>query len=190
MLNRRAALRLPVAVPTTVRAWEVERNSTMASHHFSWRFLGIAARRLALALVCSAGWTTSSAFAGASGPTHTAAPIGIPPGDVRSEASGINHSAQAAGSASGTDSEQYSFQYENGATYDLNQLLGNAPYSMTSAQSVNDKGQIATYRYGPKGQIETVLLTPTSIPLPSTPWAALTVVPLMLLARRCRRLMR
>jgi probable HAF family extracellular repeat protein len=102
----------------------------------------------------------------------------------------INNSGDVVGTIGLRDGEQYGFVYENGTTYDLNQLIGNARYSLTYAQSINDKGQIAAYGYGPQGQIEAVLLTPTSIPIPSAPWAALTVVPLMLLAKRYRRLMR
>jgi hypothetical protein len=140
----------------------------MTSHYFSRRSSEIAIRHLAMAVIFSAGWATSVAFAGVSGPTAAGNPIAVRPADV----------------------EQSGFPDENGLTYDLNQLVGNAPYSMTRLKSITDKGQIATYRYGPKGQVETVLLTPTAIPLPSTPWAALTVVPLMLLARRHRHFRR
>ena len=133
----------------------------MTGRHLSSRFSGVAVCHLAVALMCSASWATSVVFG-----TELA-----PPDPV-------------------AHSEQNGSLYESRPTYDLNQLIGNAPDNMTDTQAINDKEQIATSRVGPKGQIETELLTPTPIPLPSAPWAALTVLPLMLLARRYRRLMR
>ena len=68
-------------------------------------FFGDRDAALVLAVISCVGWASSVAFAGVSGPTAVVTPIAVRSADV----------------------EQSDFPYENGVTYDLNQLTGNPP---------------------------------------------------------------
>lgn len=113
-----------------------------------------------------------------------------------SMASGINDSGVIVGDSVashivphwGTVMPQAGFVYENGTMYDLNNLLASDGYLITSAAAINSSGQIAADAITPAGKTHAVLLTPTSVPLPSAAWAMLAVLPLLPLGRwACQR---
>ena len=115
--------------------------------------------------------------------------LGLLPGKSSSIAAGINNSGQIVGeSFNGPGQDSSGFLYENGTMYDLNSLLVNDPgYVVADAMGINDSGQIVGIADMPDGTLNAILLTPTSIPLPSAAWAALTALPLMLIIRQRRQ---
>jgi probable HAF family extracellular repeat protein len=100
---------------------------------------------------------------------------------------GINDAGQIVGASAVAPSStiEHGFLYTSGIRYDLNTLItGASGYVITGASAINDRGQIAADALTPSGSTHAVLLMPTAVPLPTSQWAALTVVPLVLLARR------
>ncbi len=101
-----------------------------------------------------------------------------------SYAMAINNNAEIVGNAL-TDRGTKAFLYSDGVMEDLNNLIDPAlNWSLTSAQSINDTGQIVGYGVEPFGQQHAFLLTPiTIVPEPTTLFPfSLTV--LVLLRRR------
>jgi probable HAF family extracellular repeat protein len=69
-------------------------------------------------------------------------PLGFLPGDVHSEAYGINERRQVVGLSCDADGNCRAFIWENGVMRDLNDLKGNYPFHLETAKDVNDKGEI------------------------------------------------
>jgi probable HAF family extracellular repeat protein len=98
---------------------------------------------------------------------------------------GINNSGVVVGDAVVAGGTSHGFVYTGGTMYDLNSLLSaGSGYQITDATAINDSGQIAASASNSYNEYEAVLLTPTSIPLPTSAWAAFTVLPLLLWGRR------
>ena len=131
--------------------------------------------------------TTSSganrAFLYSGGVMHDLGPFG---GTI-SGASAINNRGQVLvqSDAFGT-MDMTPFLYSDGATYQLNDLIVDAPsgYTLRDASAINDSGEIVWTANVPGGGFHAVLLTPTSVPLPPAVWAALAAFPLLLSGRR------
>jgi probable HAF family extracellular repeat protein len=142
------------------------------------------------------------------GPEHaflysdgTTQDLGTLPGSLSiSSASGINDAGEIVGQSTtassvvSTDSD--GFLYLNGTMYDLNTLTtGDSGYLITVGVAINASGQIAADAISPSGQEHAVLLSPalsptaTAVPLPAAAWASLTMLPLLLLGKRVRRLL-
>lgn len=117
--------------------------------------------------------------------------LGTLPGDTTSEALGINDAGEIVGdSENGIGNPGHAFLDVNGTMYDVNNLVsGDAGYVITSAVAINASGQIAADAITPSGVEHAVLLTPTAsaVPLPPALWASLTVLPMLLLGKRLRR---
>lgn len=119
-------------------------------------------------------------------------------GFANSYAQGINDRGQVVGwLTNADDSGSGGFLYSDGATYNLNDLLVNAPgYSITDAFGINDSGQIIAEANIPsKFPIDDAVLltpisTPTAIALPPAAWAAISAIPLLFFGKRIRRAIR
>lgn len=81
--------------------------------------------------------------------------------------------------------------YTNGTTYDLGTLPdftnGSHAYDIDGAAGFNNAGQIIAYATDASGANRAVPLSPTSIPLPPAAWAALAVLPLVVIIRLGRK---
>lgn len=96
-------------------------------------------------------------------------------------ATGINNSEQIIGIAA----QGYGVIYEDGSTFDLNDLLVNGSgYFVEGPSAINDNGDIVGAALTPSGQTHAILLTPfAAVPLPAAAWAALAAIPLVLLVQ-------
>jgi probable HAF family extracellular repeat protein len=86
-----------------------------------------------------------------------------------SSAAAINDLGQVVGSTTGKSGGQEAFLYQNGTMYDLNNLIipGNGVY-LEGAVGINDNGQIIANGFDDNGATRAFLLTPLSVPEPST----------------------
>jgi probable HAF family extracellular repeat protein len=90
-------------------------------------------------------------------------------GGVTSSANGINNFGQVVGQSSDAGGNPRAFLYSDGNMLDLNSLLpAGTPWTLWSASSINDAGQIVGYGVGPNG-IHGYLLTPDGQELPARP---------------------
>jgi probable HAF family extracellular repeat protein len=112
--------------------------------------------------------------------------LGTLPGPQESSATGINDEGDIVGESLDKNTQRFAaFLYADGTMYNLNDLLANGQgYLVTQATGINNAGQIIAYATTPSGAQNAVLLLPSSIPLPSAAWAALTCLPLILVIRR------
>jgi probable HAF family extracellular repeat protein len=129
----------------------------------SWRIPGCAA----LFLIASA----------ANAQQYTVTELGTLSGSV-SQALGINASGQVTGWAeTAGNAATDAFLYRNGQMVDLNSQIGSAAslYTLTNGQGINDSGQIVVDGVvKATGQDAAFLLTPSSVPVPSTVWLLLS----------------
>jgi probable HAF family extracellular repeat protein len=94
---------------------------------------------------------------------------------------GINDSGEIVGGGNGL---AYAFLYADGSMQDLNDLINpSLGWTLQQANAINDSGQIVGYGINPSGQQDAFLLTPISIPEPST-LAMLGLVSLLALKRQ------
>jgi len=86
-------------------------------------------------------------------------PLGFLPGDVHSEAYGINENRQVVGLSCDADGNCRAFIWENGAMQDLNDLK-QAGFSATleTAKDINDKGEITGRALDPITGVRTAYL--------------------------------
>jgi probable HAF family extracellular repeat protein len=86
-------------------------------------------------------------------------PLGFLPGDVHSEAYGINERRQVVGLSCDADGNCRAFVWENGVMQDLNDLK-QASFSTTleTAKDINDKGEIAGRALDPNTGVRTAYL--------------------------------
>ena len=91
-------------------------------------------------------------------------------GGTNSEAQGINASGQVVGSSyTANNADCHAFLYSDGTMADLNTLLEpGADWTVREALAINESGQIAAFGYDSGGHARALLLTPQSIPEPST----------------------
>jgi len=86
--------------------------------------------------------------------------LGTLPGSPQSEATGINDSSQVVGNSG------YSFLWQNGTMYNLNNLLKTPlPFSIVEVTAINDLGQIIGFNVS-NGDSTGFLLTPDNLPSP------------------------
>ena len=109
-----------------------------------------------------------------------------------STAQGVNDSGEVVGDFYSTtvDMPASAYVYDNGTMYNLNDLVvGAAGYGITDVYGINDSGQIlAEARIPSMYPIEeAVVLTPTSIPLPTAVLEGLSALPLVLVILRKRQ---
>jgi probable HAF family extracellular repeat protein len=113
--------------------------------------------------------------------------LGDLPGDNRSIALDVNSNEVVVGN-SGTTSGQFglhAFIWTSvSGMMDLNSMLdpSSAGWSLTSAESINDAGQIAGWGISPSGAWHAFLLTP--IPEPSTVLLVVSMLPTLTIRRR------
>jgi probable HAF family extracellular repeat protein len=111
--------------------------------------------------------------------------LGTLPGFTFSEALAINASGEIVGDLtnSGVSSNQSAFLYDDGTMYDLSSLIVDLQGdTIISASGINASGQIAATVMLPSGATHAVLLS--VVPLPAAAWAGLTMLPVLLLAKR------
>jgi probable HAF family extracellular repeat protein len=94
-------------------------------------------------------------------------------GGDRSHAYGINNAGQVVGWSDTPDGDWHAFITVNGVMTDLNSLLDPADaavWTLSSANAINDSGQIAASGYVEWGYPHALLLTPVVVPLPAAIW--------------------
>jgi probable HAF family extracellular repeat protein len=90
-----------------------------------------------------------------------------------SEAKAINDAGQVVGEAETASGEYHVFVTIDGVMTDLNTLLDPADaavWTLTTANAINDSGQIAASGYVEWGYPHALLLTPVVVPLPAAIW--------------------
>jgi probable HAF family extracellular repeat protein len=84
-------------------------------------------------------------------------------------ANALNDASQVVGWSQVASGAQHAFVYSNGTMQDLNLLI--PPISgitLTTAVGIDDSGRIAAYGTDSSGQTEEFLLTPATVPEPSS----------------------
>jgi probable HAF family extracellular repeat protein len=111
-------------------------------------------------------------------------PLDIDPNGSESVAYGINQKGQAVGFKLFGDAA-HAFIWQGGLMTDLNTLLtpASSGWVLTSATDIDDAGQIIGYGTNPSGQTDAFLLTPTTVPEPTT-LALLPIAAAALILRR------
>jgi probable HAF family extracellular repeat protein len=105
---------------------------------------------------------TDIAFLYSGGGDGTFTNLGTLGGNL-SQAFGVNNRGEVVGQSQTGDSTAplHAFLYSGGTMYDLNNLVTNAPgWTLTSAQGINDLGQITGTATDPHGNARAFLLTP------------------------------
>jgi probable HAF family extracellular repeat protein len=102
----------------------------------------------------------------------------------------INNVGQIVGQSNAVGQDlPHGFLYTDGAMYDLNNLITDAPPGciVETASGINDQGQIAATARNGWGEDRAVLLTPTAVPLPSAAAMAISAATLLAAAALWRR---
>ena len=119
-------------------------------------------------------------------------PSGFPlGGTTASFANGMNDAGEVVG-AFGYSGTIQAFLYDNGTTYNLNDLVANADGIISDAFAINSAGVIVGTILTPTGESHAVLLTPApapaiAVPLPAGAWAGLATIGLVTLVAAARR---
>lgn len=98
---------------------------------------------------------------------------------------GINNSGVVVGQVYNA-STSHGFVYADGTMYDLNTLIpADSGYEIWDAIAINNNGLIVADAMQ-DNDFQAVILTPTSVPLPTAAWAMLTALPLLLILKQFR----
>lgn len=93
-------------------------------------------------------------------------------GGTLTSATGINDHGQIVGAASlaAYSQSSHAFLYESGMIHDLNDLIasGAAGLTLTDARAINNRGQILARATDSQGNFHSFLLTPQTVPEPSS----------------------